>query len=71
VHGHDQVAPGYDTLHAHVGAGRTAGSGQAATIAQQTLRTWLANVELSADRSHRGNSVRGELLDEQPRRLFL
>jgi hypothetical protein len=40
-------------------------------IISQPLCSGLADVELSADRSHRGNSVRRELLDEQPRRLFL
>jgi len=37
----------------------------------QSLRAWPADVELSADRTHRGNSVRRELLGEQFGRLLL
>jgi hypothetical protein len=35
------------------------------------LSTWLADVELSANRTHRWNSVRREMLGEQLGRLFL
>jgi hypothetical protein len=35
------------------------------------LRTWLPDVKLSADRTHRRNSICLELLGEQLSRLFL
>ena len=40
-------------------------------VVPQPLRPGLANVQLSADRAHRGNPVRRELTREQLGRLLL
>jgi hypothetical protein len=40
-------------------------------VVSQPLRPGLANMQLSADRAHRGNPVRREVVGEQFRRLLL
>lgn len=40
-------------------------------VVPQSLCTWLANMELSADRAYRGNSIGGKLVGEHLSCLFL
>jgi hypothetical protein len=45
--------------------------GRCGKVAPRSLLTWLPDVKLSADRTHRRNSICPELLGEQLSRLFL